>query len=145
MGLDAAAPRGFGEPPQHRANPGLYDLGTGGLDDVVVGAGLQSHDHVEVVAARGEHDDRQLAGLADAAAHLDAVHPRQHEVEQDEFGPELRQRGQSRLARPDGPHLVPAPTQPQLDPFPYGGVVFDQQHARHGVSIPAVKEWIRKG
>ena len=52
-----------------------------GLGQVVVGAELQADDAVHDLAARGEHDDRQVALLADGAAQLEAVHLGQHHVE----------------------------------------------------------------
>lgn len=117
--------------PQHGPYPGLDDLGTGGLDDVVVGAGLQADDDVEVVTAGGQHDDRQLAALADPAADLHAVDAGQHEVEQQQIRPELRERVETGLPRGSGAHLVPAAPEPELDAFADGGVVFYQEHAGH--------------
>jgi Ca2+-binding EF-hand superfamily protein len=52
------------------------------LREVVVGANLEAHDAVDVIALRGEHDDRDVVGaLAQAPADGEAVFARQHEVE----------------------------------------------------------------
>ncbi len=59
------------------------------LDDIVVGAGGEAADALAFLAARGQHDDRQLpwsrAG-AQAPAELDAGQARQHPVEDHEIG-----------------------------------------------------------
>lgn len=52
-----------------------------GLGDVIVRAELETHDAVDVVAARGEHDHRYAARLPDAAQRFHAVHTRHHHVE----------------------------------------------------------------
>src|SRR5258708_18922233 len=52
-----------------------------GLRHIVVGAELEPDDAVDVVAARGEHDYRHAARLADLAQRLDAVDLRHHHVE----------------------------------------------------------------
>lgn len=126
--------RGF-DAAQHSADAGLNDLGTGGFDDVVVRTGLQADDDVHVVAERGEHDDRQLAGRAYPAAHLDTVHHGQHQIEQQEVGAEHVQRLQAGLAGRGGEDLVPAPAQPHLDAVAYGRIIFDEDDAWHaGIS-----------
>ena len=56
------------------------------LGHVVVGAQLQPDDLVHVVAARGEHDDRQVALLAQSAAHFPAVELGHHQVEHEQVG-----------------------------------------------------------
>ena len=59
------------------------------LDEVVVRAVLQALYLVRELALRREHDDRNLRRLeilADAAARLEAVDLRHHEVEEDEIG-----------------------------------------------------------
>ena len=55
------------------------------LDQVVVGAGVEAGDDVELLVAGGEDEDGQLgAGGAQAAADLDAVDVGQPEVEDHE-------------------------------------------------------------
>src|SRR6476660_10435034 len=59
------------------------------LDDVVVGAGREPANLFTLLAARGEHDDRQLAGLrarAQPAAQFDAGKTRQHPIEDHQVG-----------------------------------------------------------
>ncbi len=52
-----------------------------GLGQVVVGAQFQAHDAVHILAARGQHDDRDLALSAQPAENLEAVDARQHDVQ----------------------------------------------------------------
>ncbi len=121
--------------PQHRADAGLQHFAARGLDDVVVGARLQAEDHVEVVAAGGEHDDRQLAVGADAPADLEAVLAREHQVQQHDVGAEGGQEVQAVLAAGRGRHLVAAPAEREGDSVAHGGVVLDQKYSGHGTSI----------
>jgi hypothetical protein len=54
------------------------------LGDVVVRADLEAHHPVDLVGARGEHDDRDLAQRrvgAQVATHLGAGEVREHQVE----------------------------------------------------------------
>ncbi len=131
-----AAARGLAEAAQDGLDAGFDDLGAGGLDDVVVGARFEADDHVEVVPPRGQHDDRDLAGLADPAADLHPVDPGQHEVEQDQFRAEGAHQGEAALAGVGGAHLVAAAAQAQAHSLPDGRVVLDQQYAWHRVGIP---------
>ena len=55
-----------------------------GLGDVVVGAGLEADDLVELGVLRGEHQHVGVAELAHPAADLDAVDVGQAEVEDDQ-------------------------------------------------------------
>src|SRR4029450_13254381 len=54
------------------------------LRHVVVRADLEPDDLVDVLVPRGEHEDRDVRGLADAATELDAVAVREVEVEDHE-------------------------------------------------------------
>ena len=80
----AGGGRVAGGAPQH----GLHaadELGDGErLGDVVVGAGLEADDLVELGVLRREHQDVRVAEGADAAAHLDAVDVGQAEIEDDQ-------------------------------------------------------------
>ena len=54
------------------------------LRQVVVGADLEPDDLVDVVVAGGQHEDRDVRALAHAAADVDPVQVREHEVEHDQ-------------------------------------------------------------
>jgi len=104
-----------------------------GLRHVVVGAELEADDAVHVVAARGEHDHRHAARLADAAQRLDAVHLRHHHVEHHdgEVGREPRRR----LAVVHGGHREALALEVFLEHAGELDVVVGEQdrgrHARH--------------
>jgi len=51
------------------------------LTDIVVSSELQTRDPVNNVTASGQHDDRQVAGLANLPADLETVLAGQHHVE----------------------------------------------------------------
>ena len=51
------------------------------LGHVIVGAEFEPDDAVDVVAARGEHEHRQLARCADLRQRFDAVQARHHHIE----------------------------------------------------------------
>jgi hypothetical protein len=54
------------------------------LRDVVVGAELEAEHLVELLAARGQHDDRDVALTAKSLADLEPVEAGKHDVEHDE-------------------------------------------------------------
>src|SRR6478609_4104323 len=77
-----------------------------GLRQVVVGADLETDDTVRLLVTRREHEDRHLRLRANLATDVEAVLPRQADVEQDHpyrVTIELRQRI---LTRPDPDHAV---------------------------------------
>ncbi|CAM5689788.1 hypothetical protein STENM327S_05843 [Streptomyces tendae] len=116
---------------QHGAYACVQYAGADRFDHVVVGSGLQSHDDVGVVAACGGHDDRHLVVGAYAAAHLQAGHARQHQVEDHRVGPERPELLQSVLAGRGRGDLVPLPAQGQSHAVPDSAVVFDDQDPWH--------------
>ena len=98
--LGAGGGRVAGGAAQH----GLHaadELGDGeGLGDVVVGAGLEADDLVELGVLRREHQHVGVAELADPAADLDAVDVGQAEVEDDQV--EVVQRSRADRGLPVG-------------------------------------------
>ena len=70
--------------PQHSLDAG-DDLARGErLDDIVVRAHLQAQNAVDLLTARGEHDDGQRALAPHALADLHAGHTRHHLIQQHE-------------------------------------------------------------
>ena len=59
------------------------------LGDVVVGAELEAEDAVDLVAARGQHDDGDVGGGAQVRAMSSPDLPGKHDVEDDEVGLDL--------------------------------------------------------
>ena len=74
------------DPPQQRVDPGDQLAAAERLGEVVVGADGQPDDEVGLRIARGQHQHRNRPVPLDLAAHVEAVDPRQHEVEHDEVG-----------------------------------------------------------
>src|ERR1700688_1615590 len=75
------------EAAQHRLDPQHHLARAERRADVVGGAQLDADDAVQLLAAGGDHDDRQPAGERIALEHprqLEAVDAGQHQVEQDE-------------------------------------------------------------
>ena len=77
-----AEPRAGPAAPVDRVHPGQELADVVGLDEVVVGAGVQAEDPVVDLAARRHDDHRHLADLADRPADVHAVDVGQAEVEQ---------------------------------------------------------------
>ena len=71
---------------QHGAHPGDQLLGTEWLDHVVVGAELQAGHPVRLVAAGSEDHDRHRRVAPQGADDVQAVQPRQPEVQDDGVG-----------------------------------------------------------
>src|SRR2546430_5842359 len=69
---------------QKRAHPAAELANRERLRDVVVGAELETEHLVELVVARGQHDDRHGARGPEPLADLEAVELRQHHVEHDQ-------------------------------------------------------------
>src|SRR5204862_1274500 len=76
------------------------------LRHVVVGADLEADDLVDVLVPRGQHQDRDIRLLTDAAADLDPVDVREHEIEDDQRGLLALDSGQRVRAVPDGGDVV---------------------------------------
>jgi len=72
---------------QHCPNTCHQLLGAEGLGDVVVGAELEANQLVGLVRAGGEHDDRHARVAAELSRHVQAVQPRQTEIQHDQVGP----------------------------------------------------------
>ena len=79
-----------GAPAQHCAHAGQQLARLKRLGQVVVGTHLQADDAVHRVALGCEHQHRYLGAAAcertDAPAHLQAIHVRQHQIQNDELG-----------------------------------------------------------
>ena len=91
--VDPAEPRLVGHP----GGGGGEVLHVHRLGEEVLGAELHGADRGGDVALAGEEDDGGVP-LAQVLEHLQAVHPRQAQVEDDHLGPQAIERGQPRLA-----------------------------------------------
>ena len=115
---------------QHRAGADHQLLRAERLGDIIVGAGFKPAQAVVLLAARGQHDDRQVGGgglAAQAAAQLDSADPLDHPVEHDQVGADLVDQDQRLLAaggRGDG---VAGAGKVELHQVGDGAVVLDQE------------------
>jgi hypothetical protein len=66
---------------QHRIDAGSQFPGAEGLRDVVVGAGVEALEGVDLLRPRGEHHDVRGTDLADAARGLEAVHAGEADIQ----------------------------------------------------------------
>ena len=103
------------------------------LGEVVVGAELQAHDAVGVLAHGRQHDDRRAAfAVGEPAADRQPVLARQHDVEHDQVdGPALQRLLHLRRIA-GGVHLVPVLAQEIRDDVADAGIVVHHQDAGAG-------------
>ena len=112
---------------QDRADAGGHLAGAEGLDDVVVGAQLEADHAVGLVAAGGEHDDRDLRVAADLAADVEAGAVGKHEVEEDEVGADARGRLDRARGRAGHLEMEPLAGQGLGEGLRDGRLVLDQE------------------
>jgi hypothetical protein len=95
--------------PQRSPNPAAELADRERLRDVVVRPELEPDDLVELVVAGRQHDDRDRAPGAQAAAHFQPVQLREHDVEDHEVDVVLIEAGESLLSVPglDDPKALP--------------------------------------
>ncbi len=73
---------------------------------VIVGSGLKAAHDVQVVAPRGQHDDRDVATAAQPPAHLETVQSWEHHVEHHDVGGGVLEVAKRRLTGLGGAHPV---------------------------------------
>ena len=98
------------------------------LGHVVVGAELEPHDAIALLAARGQEDHRDGPARADRAAELESADAGEHHVEHDEVRRlALDEPGHfAAVARRDDAKAVAGEVLP--DDVPDGGLVVDDEH-----------------
>ena len=106
------------------------------LGDVVVGADLEAHHPVDLLALGGEDDDRGIDALAaQRAQHLDAAHPRQHDVEEDEVQALRPGDRDGVLAIGGAQRLVALARQVEGERLAQGAVVLDDRILRRTAAV----------
>jgi hypothetical protein len=68
-------------PAQHGAQPGQQFARRECLRQIIVGAHLQAHDAIRLLAATGQYQHWSLRMNAQTAQHFEPVHAGQHHVE----------------------------------------------------------------
>jgi hypothetical protein len=124
-----------GHPAQHRTDPRIEHPRLHGFHHVIVGSGFQAPHDVKVIAARSQHDDRDIAVAAQPSAHLEAVQPRQHHIKHDDVHRRLADPVKRRLTGRGGMHTITETAQSQLQTLPGTRIVLDQQHGSHRLTI----------
>jgi hypothetical protein len=113
-------------------HPGQQLADGEGLGHVVVGAQLEPDHLVDLLPARGEHDDGLVEALAaQGLADLQAAGPGQHDVEDDEVRLVLAGALQPRHAVGGGDDLVALELEVVLEPEHHVRLVFHHQDLCH--------------
>jgi hypothetical protein len=118
---------------QHRLDSGHKLAWAKRFGEVVVGANGEADDLVYLFRTRREHKDVGIGELAEPAAYLDAVHPREHEVQHDEvraLGADEVKGSQSIGGNEDSEPLVLEVTAHQFDEV---RLVIDHEHTRDDI------------
>ena len=125
---------------EHRADPGDQLPRAERLGHVVVGAELEADERVRLVAARGEHHDRDRRGRPQPTRDVEPVEARQPEVEDDEVGmvPSRGLEGGRTVAGDE--HLEARPLEVVADELHDLGLVVDDQDRAHGGIVRAGPE-----
>ena len=114
--------------PQQRAQPREELLERERLDEVVVGARVETGDPVAHGAARREHQDRHRVAVgADTACDLEPVDHGQHHVEHDGIGGGVHESGQPLRAVLCHDQLVALALEGPHQRVAHGGLVLDDQ------------------
>ena len=117
------------DPPQRDADARQQLLGAERLRHVVVGAGIERPDLVRLGAARREHDDRRRPSVAQQPAHLDTVHVRQPQIQDDHIRIDALDALEAGLGRHRRRHLIAARPQQRRHRRQNRRLVVHNQHA----------------
>ena len=112
---------------QHRVDPRQQFTRIEGLRKIIVGAHLEAEDAIDILAARGQHDDRDLQFGAELAAQAEAVFPGQHDVENDQVDAMIGQGARHFAAIGGGGHVAGVAAQIFGDQRPRLAVVLDDK------------------
>src|SRR5262249_53714577 len=97
------------------------------LGHIVVRTEFESHDAIVLIAARRQHDHWDRGLFAQAAAYFEPVDVREHEVEHDKIGPDLRRARQRTYAVSYRVDCEPCACEVPHADLAHGGVVFHHQ------------------
>ena len=121
-----------GGPAQQGPDPGQQLGQPEGLRHVVVRAGVEADDRVDLLGARREHEDQLLgAHLADLAAHLEAFDVREAEVQHQQVEALVRGPLDPLPALRGSDDVVALPTEHPLERGADVLVILHQQHPGH--------------
>ena len=97
-GIRFGVPRPLTRAPEHGSNAHEQLARTERFREVVVGADLEAHDAIDLVAERGQHDDGHIRCRAQLAANFEPALARQHEIQHDEIEAAMHERAPSLLS-----------------------------------------------
>ena len=106
--------------------------------EIVVGADFQSHNAVDIVTVRGEHDDGDRGLGPDAAQNFKPANTGQHDVEDDQRIGAGNRALQAQRTVVDGLDLEALGFQILPDEFTKLYVIIDDQYAHGGQSVRAI-------
>ena len=101
------------------------------LDHVIVRADVHAHDLVKLAVRRSQHDDGDVAFLANRSADFVAVRAGKRKVEQDAVGGGSQSLGRGVRKRLAAKALVALELQHAHKIFPQRDIVFDNKQTRH--------------
>ncbi|MDQ1646315.1 MAG: hypothetical protein QOJ50_2499 [Cryptosporangiaceae bacterium] len=120
---------GVGGPPVQGTEPGQELVEGERLGQVVIGPGVQAGDPVRHFAAGGQHQDWDAdPALTQGPAHVQAVQPRQHQVEHEAVVARGGGLDQSLGAGVPDLHLMPGLAQALGEQIGEAPLVLDHQH-----------------
>ena len=114
---------------KHGRHPGKQLAQRKGLGDVVVGAQLQPDHLVDLTFLCRQHDDRDIALLAEDATNLEAVQLGEHEVQQDQVRARAAGLGHAVGAVLGDGHRVSLFLEVEAERISNGGVILDDKDA----------------
>lgn len=127
-------------PPQDRANPRHQLARAEGLGDVIVRPQLQAQ-HPILLHPRRQDDDGHPGLPSDGATDVEAIHARQHRVQDDKVGP-LPPEGMQRAgAIPHRDHAEPRLLQAGPDHLAHPGLILHHQHRPHADPLLRLTPW----
>jgi hypothetical protein len=109
-----------------------------GLLQVVIGAQLQPHDPLHLTPPPGDHQHRDVAGSPHPPAHIEAIHVRERQVQQQQRVCLLAQQPQGCRALVADRDPVAAGFEVRPQRLPEHDIIFANQNAaRHGQLLEA--------
>src|SRR5260221_7574195 len=132
--LHAPAIRFHLRAPQDCFHPRRKLAGIKWLWKIIIGAKLQAHNAVHILAARGKHEHRNPATGAEALENFKTVHARQHDIQDNQVIAALLRLFQSLSAFIHAVNTVTLALQKLLEQRAQFSVVIDDQQA-HNITI----------
>ncbi len=130
---DLGFPRTLTGPAEHGTDSGTQLLGAKGLGEVVVGAGIETGDAIDLGRAGSQHDHRHLALASHQSQELESVEARHHHVEQHQIVLAGQRPAQSAAAVVHGFQTDVSPGEELLQELAQLDVVVDHQDRHAGL------------